>query len=359
MKVLEKQKKLFEVLERRGVDAFFSTNPSNVRYFTEVIANRYPERSIYFLATKDRFYVLTYPLEIESVKSEAKNCEIIELRANIKLEESLEKILGRDIRLGVEYTSLPYFLGESLARKFKLEDLSREIAKIRAIKDEEEINEIKKAIEKTERTLEKVKELITAREITEREAALECMKLLIENGCEWFAFEPIIASGENGAFPHAIPSDKLIKENTFTIVDIGGRDKAGGYCADITRTFAKGKISEEDRRIFEAVKEALFSAIDSICEGVKANEVDGVARKVLSKYGLEKYFNHGLGHGLGLDVHEYPAVNRVSEDILLSGYVITIEPGVYFPGKYGIRLEQDVVVRKNRAEILTKFPLDY
>ena len=185
------------------------------------------------------------------------------------------------------------------------------------------------------------------------------MKLLIENGCEWFAFEPIIASGENGAFPHAIPSDKLIKENTFTIVDIGGRDKAGGYCADITRTFAKGKISEEDRRIFEAVKEALFSAIDSICEGVKANEVDGVARKVLSKYGLEKYFNHGLGHGLGLDVHEYPAVNRVSEDILLSGYVITIEPGVYFPGKYGIRLEQDVVVRKNRAEILTKFPLDY
>lgn len=103
----------------------------------------------------------------------------------------------------------------------------------------------------------------------------------------------------------------------------------------------------------------MFSAIDSICEGVKANEVDGVARKVLSKYGLEKYFNHGLGHGLGLDVHEYPAVNRVSEDILLSGYVITIEPGVYFPGKYGIRLEQDVVVRKNRAEILTKFPLDY
>jgi Xaa-Pro aminopeptidase len=359
MKILERQKKLFEVLEIKGTDAFFSTNPSNVRYFTNVIANRYPERSVYFLATKDKFYVLTYPLEIESVKSEAKNCEIIELRSNIKLEEILEKILGKDAKLGVEYTTLSYFLGERLATKFKLEDLSREIAKIRAIKDEEEINEIKKAIEKTERTLEKVKELINSSKITEKEAALKCMKLLIENGCEWFAFEPIIASGENGAFPHAIPTDKPIKENTFTIVDIGGRDKAGGYCADITRTFAKGKISEEDRKIFEVVKEALLSAIDSIYEGVKAKEVDGIARKILSKYRLEKYFNHGLGHGLGLDVHEYPSVNSASEDILLSGYVITIEPGVYLPGKYGIRLEQDVVVRKNKAEILTEFPLDY
>ncbi|HLI46119.1 MAG TPA: aminopeptidase P family protein [Geobacterales bacterium] len=359
MSIIERQKKLQRTLEKLDLDAFFTTNASTVRYFTDVIANRYPERSVYLLASKENIFVLTYPLEIESVKNEAKGCEIIELKTGSKLEDIIEINVKKEAKIGIESNSLPTMLAKRLESKFQLSDIFKEIALIRAKKDESEIEKIKKAIVKTEKTLMELKGLIETKNLTEKEAALETMKLLLKNGCEWFAFEPIIASGKNGAYPHAIPSDNIIVENSFIIVDIGGKDEAGGYCADITRTFVKGRIGEEEKKVFETVKEALEEAISGIREGVKGKEVDSIARNVLAKSGIDKYFNHGLGHGLGLDVHEYPSLSSLSEDTLEENYVVTVEPGVYFPNKYGIRLEQDVLVKKNKAELLTTFPLDY
>jgi len=359
MGIFERQKRLKKVLEEKGLEAFFTINASTVRYFTDVIANRYPERAVYMLATNDNLFVITYPLETELVKNEAKNCQILELQVGQKLEDIIENYVKRGTRIGIEGGNLPFILSKRLEARFDLIDISKEIAMIRAKKEHEEIEKIKKAIEKTEKSLYEIKEMILSKEITEKLASLESMRILLKNDCEWFAFEPIIASGPNSAFPHAIPSDNPIKTNSFIIVDIGGKDEAGGYCADITRTFFKGRISEEEKKVYEAVKEALEESINFIREGVKCKEVDSIARKILAKYGIERYFNHGLGHGLGLDVHEFPALNKVSEEVLEEGYVVTIEPGVYFPNKYGIRLEQDVLVKKEKAEVLTKFPLDY
>ncbi len=353
-------KKLRALLDDEKLDGFFSMNPFTVRYFSNVIANRYPERKVYFLATRENNYVLTYPLELEQTKQEAKECEVIEIKAGYSLDETIKLILGDKSKIGLELEKIPCAFAHRLQNKgINSVDVSSHIDKIRAIKDEEEIESVKKSIEKTEAVLAELKELIINEKMTEKEAALKAMKLSLEKGSEWFAFEPIIASGKNASFPHAIPSDYEIQENTFTIVDIGLRSEAGGYCSDITRTFFKGRLNEEEKIKFESVKEALEEAINAIKEGVLAKEIDEIARKVLSKYGLDKYFIHGLGHGLGLEVHEYPVINKTSEAMLLEGYVITIEPGIYLPDKYGIRLEQDVLVKKNKAEVLTKFPLDY
>lgn len=353
-------KKIQAVLEESNIDCFFSMNPSTVRYFSNVAANRYPERAVYFLVARDQAYVITNLLEYEQTKDEAKDCEVLLLKSGAKLEDLIAEVVKIDSEIGLEYNQISYSFAERIRNKgFKIKDLSLEVSKIRAVKEEEEIEKIKDAIKKTERVLKKVKDYIINEKTTEKEAAKYCMKLLIEESCEWFSFEPIIASGKNAAFPHAVPSYQLIADNTFTIVDIGGRNEAGGYCADITRTFAKGIINEELKENFEAVKNALEEAIDAIHAGVIAKEVDSIARKALAKKNLENKFVHGLGHGLGLDVHEFPAINSLSDNELLENYVITIEPGIYIPNNYGIRLEQDVLVKKDKAEVLTEFPLDY
>ncbi len=358
--IRDRIKKLQELLEREKLDGFFSMNPYTVRYFSNVIANRYPERTVYFLASKENNFVLTYPLELEQTKEETRECEVIEIKTGMSLEETIKTLLNDKFRIGLELEKTPYLLVEKLRSKgIEIRDVTLHINKIRAVKDEEEIENIKDSIKKTELVLAELKELIINEKMTEKEAALKSMMLSLEKGSEWFAFEPIIASGKNASFPHAIPANNEIQENTFTIVDIGFKSRAGGYCSDITRTFVKGKLGVEEKTRFEIVKEALEEAIDAIKEGVLAKEIDGMARKVLSKHGLDKYFVHGLGHGLGLEVHEYPTINRTSESELLENYVITIEPGIYIPTRYGIRLEQDVLVKKDKAEILTKFPLDY
>ena len=171
-----------------------------------------------------------------------------------------------------------------------------------------------------------------------------------------YSFDPIVGFDANSAKPHYKPeSDVYLKEDSVVLIDMGVRYQ--GYCSDITRTSAL-EPSEEFLRAFKAVKEAQEVAISKVRDGVPAKEVDLAAREVLRRYDLEEYFVHSTGHGVGLDIHEYPRVSASSEAVLKEGMVITIEPGVYFPGKFGIRLEQMVVVRRDGAELLNSLPLE-
>jgi len=178
--------------------------------------------------------------------------------------------------------------------------------------------------------------------MSEKQVAAEIERFLYENGAEGLAFETICVSGERGCLPHGEPSDKLIQKGELITLDFGAI--IGGYCGDMTRTVAIGSVSEEQRRIYEIVLEAQLTAIDFIKAGVRCFDADKIARDIITKAGYGEDYPHGLGHGVGKEVHEAPTLNAKSEEILESNMVITIEPGIYIPNKLGVRIEDLAIV---------------
>lgn len=189
---------------------------------------------------------------------------------------------------------------------------------------------------------------------SEREVALDLEVFLRRNGSDGVAFPLIVAAGERGAMPHAEPSDAKIAPGQLVVFDIGA--VVGGYCSDITRTYATGDVGEELTRAYEAVRDSQAQTVAAVRPGVACSHLDGLARDRLEEAGLAEFFVHSLGHGVGLEVHEGPSVSHRSETVLETGMVVTIEPGVYLPGKGGIRIEDTVAVGDTVGEILTEWP---
>lgn len=235
-------------------------------------------------------------------------------------------------------------------RKYDLRPLSSLISEMRIIKDEEEISIMKEAARITDKTLERIisEDLRGKRE---REVAKLIQNEIIDQGADTSSFDAIVASGPNGANPHHTPTDRRISEGDILIVDFGARYK--GYCSDITRTFSIGKPSEKAFEVYEIVREAQESAFQAVKEGVKAGEIDAVARNLIASRGYGEHFTHRTGHGLGLDIHEEPYIAPNNEVELKNGMVFTIEPGVYLEGEFGVRIEDDVAVISGKGERLT------
>lgn len=192
--------------------------------------------------------------------------------------------------------------------------------------------------------------------VREKDAALLIERSFRESGGDSTAFDTIIASGFRGALPHGKASDKRIRKGELVVVDMGV--VLNGYNSDETRTYCIGRASAEQRKVYSTVLSAQELAIGKIRPGVKAAEVDKTARGHIEKAGYGKYFGHGLGHGVGLDVHEGPSLSPNSADVLEEGMVVTVEPGIYIPGWGGVRIEDMVRVAKGGAEVLTKTPRD-
>ncbi len=226
------------------------------------------------------------------------------------------------------------------------------IQELRAIKSQEEIGAIRAAQDLADRTFEEVRPLIRAG-VRELDVALEIELRLRWAGAE-AAFETIVASGVRGAMPHGSASAKVIEDGDLVTVDMGAR--LGGYNSDMTRTVAVGTPSAEMRRVYGAVLEAEETAIRAVRPGLRAADLDRVARDVLAGHGLAEAFSHSLGHGVGLEVHEAPGLRGVSEDVLQPGMIITIEPGAYLPGVGGVRIEDLLLVTEDGYEILSHAP---
>jgi Xaa-Pro aminopeptidase len=225
---------------------------------------------------------------------------------------------------------------------------------MRMIKKEEEIEEIKKAVKISEEALKKVMPLFRGG-VKEKDIALELdyqMRLL---GGDEVAFPTIIAGGKRTALPHARPSSYSFKDNDWAIVDWGVR--AGGYCADLTRMVAIGKADSYFYQLLQTVKEAQHLAESIIKEGIKAKEADEAVRNFLKDKKVEEHFTHGLGHGVGIEIHEDPRLSPKSETILKKGMIVTVEPGIYFPNWGGVRLENLIIVQEEGNEILDSLPL--
>ncbi len=233
--------------------------------------------------------------------------------------------------------------------------ISKEMRDARAIKNRDELALIRKAALIADVTFDCVVRMIRPG-ISEKDIAAEIDYLIRIMGADLFAFETLVSSGANSAFPHGKPKAKVLKPGDIVVMDFGARYR--GYNGDMTRMVSLGVPSSRQRRIYNAVLKAQLAAIAKVKAGIHANLVDKVAREVLKREKLDGYFTHSTGHGIGLAVHEGPRISSSSADILKEGMVLTVEPGVYIRGFGGFRIEDMVLVTKKGCEVLTKSPKD-
>jgi Xaa-Pro aminopeptidase len=224
------------------------------------------------------------------------------------------------------------------------------VERARIVKDADEIGLIRSAVQVGAQLFDRALKIIRPG-VQEVEVAAEMELAARRAGAEAMSFPTIIASGARSALPHGRASEQAIAPGGFVVCDFGVI--LSGYCSDQTRTVWVGAVTDDARRAYEAVKEAQQAAIDVVRPGIAVGEVDSAARKVLKKHKLDRYFTHSTGHGVGLEIHEAPRVADGQKEILQPGMVITIEPGVYFPGKWGIRIEDMVVVTAGGRDVLT------
>ncbi len=246
-------------------------------------------------------------------------------------------------------------LRAAAGRKIRWIAASGAVEALRARKEPQEIAQMRKAGVLAGEVLAAALKLLKPG-VRELEIAAEIEYQMRQRGASGRAFETIVAFGERSAYPHARPTAKRLRKNELVVLDLGAI--LGHYCSDITRTVFVGRAPARIRRWYRAVQDAQSAAIAAVKAGVRCGDVDAAARQILTGHGLDRYFIHSTGHGLGLEVHEDPRVARGQKQILVPGNVITIEPGVYIPGVGGIRIEDDVAVRADRTEVLTRVPRD-
>jgi Xaa-Pro aminopeptidase len=227
------------------------------------------------------------------------------------------------------------------------------IEELRLVKDAGEIDKIRAAARLADAALQEVIDAgIVGR--TERDVALDLEFAMRRRGAQGASFAPIVAAGAHGALPHAQPRDVAIPEGTLVVIDWGAQ--LDGYASDCTRTYATGELDPRDREIYELVRRAQAEALDAVRPGPRGKEVDAVARGIIDAAGHAEHFGHGLGHGVGLEIHEGPRLSKQGDTALAAGQIVTVEPGVYVPGRVGVRIEDLVAITADGHEVLSSLP---
>jgi Xaa-Pro aminopeptidase len=257
-------------------------------------------------------------------------------------------------RVGFEANVLPYSFAEQLrAGGLDLVPRTGLVEQLRAVKDEGELETFRRACAITDRMFERLVREVPFVGRPERDVAWDITRLYHEEGADEPAFEAIVGSGPTGARPHARAGDKIIESGELVVIDTGAN--VGGYVSDYTRTLATGELDGEMREAYDVVLAAQQAALDAIRAGESGVDVDAAARGVIEGSAFAGAFGHGLGHGLGLDVHEAPRLSTESSDTLAAGNLVTVEPGVYLEGRFGIRIEDDVIVTEDGIENPVRF----
>jgi len=319
------------------------TNLVNVRYLTG-----FDSSNAALLVDPGGTVQLYTDFRYREAASAVEGVELVETKRSLLVDLS-SRLSGP---VGVEATDISYAGFQTLGGQgLELVPRTGLVEALRAVKDETELEALRRACSITDRVFERLaQEQFVGR--TERDIAWRVTELFHEEGADAIAFESIVASGPNGAKPHARASDRVIGAGETVTIDTGCL--VDGYTSDYTRTFATGDLDGELREAYDVCLAAQAAALDSIQAGMSGVDADASARRVVEESSFAGLFGHGLGHGLGLDVHETPRMSTESDDVLVPGNVVTVEPGIYLPGRGGIRIEDDVVVRDGGIENMTK-----
>ena len=341
-------------LQKVGVEALLVTDFVNVTYLTGF--------------TGDDSYLLLRARGGETLLSDgryttqlAEQCPGLDLSIRAA-GEPIHAALGRLLkasklgRLAVEADSMTLGLRQRIAEhlpSLQVEPIHGAVEKLRQVKDREEIALIREAIDLAERAFGVLRATIRP-EQTEKQLADELEHQMRRFGASREGFPCIVGVGPRAALPHATPGGSRVADDDFVLVDWGAR--WAGYHSDLTRVLVTGRISRKFREIYATVFEAQRRAIAAIRPGATAQQVDAAARRFIAEAGYGRWFDHGLGHGIGLEIHEAPRLTAQSDLVLKAGMVVTVEPGIYLPGWGGVRLEDDVLVTRQGAEVLTSLP---
>ena len=257
--------------------------------------------------------------------------------------------------LGYEeaYLTVAEWMGYEKNLHAQLKPMNSKIYNLRGVKEDWELALMRKAQEITDASFT---ELLTKIKpgMTEKQLQAELIYCQLKNGADGLAFDPIVVSGPNTSVPHGVAGDRVIREGDFITMDFGAAYK--GYCSDMTRTVAVGYATEEMKKVYETVLKAQKAALAATKSGMKGKEIDGIALDGITEAGYGEYFGHGYGHGLGLEVHEAPGCGAASEAVLVPGNVCSAEPGIYIPGKFGVRIEDVVIFTEDGCENITGSP---
>ncbi len=341
---------LEDVIKTSKCDALLITSIENIRYITGFTGS-----SGFLLVKEGGGIFFTDSRYMEQAGGEVKGHEVREYKK--RFPELASEIISAGFKnVGFEDSNLTYQAWQELKKELgpvRLVPLKKSLDLLRGVKTKGELRLISRAIEIANGGFERLLPSIRPG-VREDELAVELEYQMRKGGADGLSFDVIVASGSRSALPHGSPSNKILKAGDPVVFDFGARYK--GYHSDETATVFVEKASERLWKIYHIVKEAHDRAIDSVKPGIKFSDIDKVTREFIGKAGFGKYFGHGTGHGVGLNVHEGPSISSNSEGIVEEGMVFTIEPGIYIPGLGGVRIEDMVVVTKSGCKVLTKIP---
>lgn len=339
--------KIRELLEEKGLDGILLYKPENRRY-----ASGFTGTTGYVLITDIDAKFITDFRYIEQAEAECGGFEIIEISSNKTIIDVLNE---EDLcKLGVEEDHMTY--GQSIEFIGKLEGtnifpLEGAMLQLRSVKTGEEIENIEKAAAIADEAFSYILSFIKPG-LTELEVALELEFFMKRQGASDLSFQSIVASGARSSLPHGVASDKVIEIGDLITLDFGCIYK--GYCSDMTRTLVLGKANEKQKQIYNLVLKAQEISLKAVQAGITGIDLDTIARDIIRDNGYGQYFGHGLGHGVGLEVHELPNINARGKEPIEPGMVLTIEPGIYIPNFGGVRIEDLVLVTPDSYKVLSK-----
>ena len=335
-----------KILEQKNLEAVIVLSDYNRRYLSGFTGT-----SGALVISKEKQYLITDFRYMEQAAKQATDFELIEHKQGLIAE--IKAILAADDiqNVGFEGHLVSYDTYLQLSKSYiSLVSISDAIDRIRQIKTPEEIEIIQKAADIADGAYEYILTVAKAG-MTEKELKAKLESKMLELGADDTSFDTIVASGLRGALPHGVASDKVIEEGDLVTLDFGAYYK--GYASDITRTFAIGEPDPKLKEIHQIVLEANLKAIAELKPGMTCKDVDAISRDYIAEKGYGAYFGHSLGHGIGLDVHEGPALSSKSQDVLAVNQCVTIEPGIYIEGLGGVRIEDDILITENGCRYFT------
>ena len=349
MKNIEKYQSLLETGE---VDALLLTSVYNRLY-----AAQYRVAEGVAVVTREGAYYFTDSRYIEAAEKNLKGFTVRMTHPGSSEIERINEVIGEHTikKLGFEENDMTYgdYLRYNEALHAVLVPMQAKIDAFRATKEPWEIELMRKAQAITDQTFSELCKIIQAG-MTEKELEAELLYRLYKHGAEGPSFDPIVVSGPNTSLPHGVPGERKLDFGDFITMDFGCI--YGGYCSDMTRTVALGFVSEEMDKVYKTVLKAQLAGIAATKAGVAGRDIDGAARKIIADAGYGDYFGHGYGHSLGILIHEAPNANTRNDQPMPAGAVVSAEPGIYLPGKFGVRIEDVTVITETGCEVLTKSP---